>query len=157
MRIYPPEHRIDPCLHGLHAQGFDNIIISTDIEPFYHVILPIECRNEDDGNLRSGRILFHLMRHLESRHVLHHHIQKNQCVFRQIQLSRLYWSISQMSNSSSTTSIFINAQKVVNETDNYLGAKLPFFSETPEESVLNCYDNAPLRASFRALYSTSHR
>ena len=30
-----------------------------------------------------------------------------------------------------------------------------FFSETPEESVLNCYDNAPLRASFRALYSTS--
>jgi len=41
----------------------------------------------------------------------------------------------------------------VNETDNYLGAKLPPFSETPEESVLNCYDNAPLRASFRALYT----
>ena len=39
----------------------------------------------------------------------------------------------------------------MNETDNYLGAKLPLFSETPEECVLNCYDNAPLRASFRAL------
>ena len=59
-----------------------------------------------------------------------------------------------MSNSSSTTSIFINAQTVVNETDNYLDAKLPLFSETPEESVLNCYDNAPLRASFRAPCST---
>ena len=60
-----------------------------------------------------------------------------------------------MSNSSSTTSIFIITQKVVNETDNIFYAKLPLFSETPEESVLNCYDNAPLRASFRALYSTS--
>ena len=85
MWIYPSKHCIDPCLHGLHAQGLDNIIISTDIEALDHVVLAIECRNEDDGNLRRGRILFHLMRHLESRHVLHHHIQKNQCVFRQIQ------------------------------------------------------------------------
>ena len=72
MRIYPPEHRIAPCLHGLHAQGFDNIIISTDIEPFYHVILPVECRNEDDWNEQNskwGYSLNRIMKYIEQGYV----------------------------------------------------------------------------------------
>lgn len=32
-----------------------------------------------------------------------------------------------------------------------------FFLRHQKKSVLKCYDNSPLRASFRALYSTSHR
>ncbi len=148
MRIYPPEHRIDPCLHGLHAQGFDNIIISTDIEPFYHVILPIECRNEDDGNLRRGRILFHLMRHLESRHVLHHHIQKNQCVFRQIQRQCLLCRINgihlvpfrlKIKFEYLADVLLIIHNKYFHDSSEFQGTKIQIISEKKIGFMLQCY------------------
>ena len=61
-----PEHRSHSGFHLFHTQRLGDVVISPNVQPLYQIVLAVECRDEDDGNLRCRRIVLQSPSHLET-------------------------------------------------------------------------------------------
>ena len=72
------EHRLHPCLHLAHAEGFADIVIGADGEALQQVLLHGLGGAEDDGNSGGRGVGLEFLRPFEARFWSHHHIEQDE-------------------------------------------------------------------------------
>ena len=87
------EHALYPCHYLPYGKWLGDIVVRSQGQAGYLVVLGILGRTENNRNRSRGRILFQKLSHLETAHTAHHDVKQYQRITLQVHLERLFGTI----------------------------------------------------------------